>query len=461
MDLSDSIIKLYDIIPCFTVIGNVLVSYLFHYCGYHNFLHQTRLFNITLGEYLFSLSLFSSFGIYIYLESFIETYTVISGNISMILLSLTLFPMMKFFSNLLFLSIHNSLYHIFIASLFIISSIIHAILVCIDTDDFYTLIDYTIELPIIPIAGFISIICTLLSSIILFCKNKCWNVFYYLHIILVILTTISAIIHVSESYHILLSTIILFTLDVIIRLFQIRKVHIYSISYDNNCVRLKAMKNFNYRAGSISHICVPEINYEFHPFSVSTSPKEVMMTFHIKTCGNWTENLHTLALKKADDNIEKQMLTANEIAVSNFYIYVTSFYKYYSFDLKSVNSLYLISGGIGLTPNLSLYKDIYLHQIYNGKKYGNIEKVILIWITKNNNILFKEELNAFMTYNILKDNFQVQIYEDQRPDLNNVLSTLKGNKIGVCVCGPSSLTQNVKNIALSKNYYIHEENFSF
>jgi predicted ferric reductase len=84
-------------------------------------------------------------------------------------------------------------------------------------------------------------------------------------------------------------------------------------------------------------ICIPKISmFQFHPFSLSTSPHQDAVSLHVRSLGNWTTALANLADKQRE--IE---------------ILIEGPYGNLSIDLESdtrYKMILLISGGIGITP---------------------------------------------------------------------------------------------------------------
>ncbi|KAI9985159.1 hypothetical protein PInf_004484 [Phytophthora infestans] len=105
-------------------------------------------------------------------------------------------------------------------------------------------------------------------------------------------------------------------------------------------VRKDTGEAFEYEAGQYAFLCIPSISsLEWHPFTISSSPNEAMVTFHIKTLGDWTQKMRTAAISASED--------------SPFDILLDGPYGNVSIDVATsgVYSNYvLFSGGIGVTP---------------------------------------------------------------------------------------------------------------
>jgi len=91
---------------------------------------------------------------------------------------------------------------------------------------------------------------------------------------------------------------------------------------------------FAYNPGQYIYIAIPEISWlQWHPYSISSSPKQRVVTLHVRRAGNWTSALFDLAQKK------------QEVA-----ILLEGPYGCVGLDIsndKKYRNIMLISGGIG------------------------------------------------------------------------------------------------------------------
>jgi FAD-binding domain/Ferric reductase like transmembrane component len=91
---------------------------------------------------------------------------------------------------------------------------------------------------------------------------------------------------------------------------------------------------FAYNPGQYVYLAIPEISWlQWHPFSISSSPKQRVVTLHIRKVGNWTKDLFELSKKK-----------------SNVSILLEGPYGNLSIDLmndRKYENVLVISGGIG------------------------------------------------------------------------------------------------------------------
>ena len=77
------------------------------------------------------------------------------------------------------------------------------------------------------------------------------------------------------------------------------------------------LQDFHYSGGQYVFICIPEISlFEWHPFSISSSPDQPLVTLHVRALGSWTRALHKLALKKLARANEGGECTASTVTTT-------------------------------------------------------------------------------------------------------------------------------------------------
>ncbi|MBS0346604.1 MAG: hypothetical protein JSR69_09090 [Proteobacteria bacterium] len=69
-------------------------------------------------------------------------------------------------------------------------------------------------------------------------------------------------------------------------------------------LRLRKPKDFSYRPGQYLFLNCPQIaTFEWHPFTITTSPLEDTLEVHIRNLGNWTGALHELVGKSISNQV--------------------------------------------------------------------------------------------------------------------------------------------------------------
>jgi respiratory burst oxidase len=88
---------------------------------------------------------------------------------------------------------------------------------------------------------------------------------------------------VRSKYHVRIVTVELLECD---------STSILKLSLD---VHLDAKRPFAHRPGQYVRLCCPALSrFEWHPFTISSSPHDEFVQLHIKDCGDWTGGLRRL-----------------------------------------------------------------------------------------------------------------------------------------------------------------------
>jgi len=358
-------------------------------------------------------------------------------------------------------------------------------------------------------------------------RRKFWEFFLRAHWVLFILTGLTGIWH---GMRLVIVGVLFWQIDLFIRYFY--QAHLkYPKSAElkrlpAGVVRLKFQKgNFRYKSGQYIFICIPEISiYEWHPFSISSSPYEEEVSIHIRALGDWTKKLHNLAQNSRKVSFLMEGPCGNPAVDLD-----GSVYKHFL----------LVSGGIGITPLQSVCNDL-MHQYHARER--DIKTVWFLWTARDKYLadavlndeasstsrkasiasrrlpkIFSPDLlkelgvpsrAVFDTYNELSVNKQ-QLAEEVlladfyltrakknkrssysnitpelmpnlsfgRPDLLKVFSQMTKivqaselqettQRVAVCVCGPSVMVREVRSLCFSMStskvsFDFHSEEFEF
>ena len=193
-------------------------------------------------------------------------------------------------------------------------------------------------------------------------------------------------------------------------------------------------KRLNYLAGQFAFFTFPSLsNREQHPFTLSSHPFEDNLRVTIKSLGDYTHNLN--------DNIQP----GDKATVEGPYGHFSASY------IKEKEQVW-IAGGIGITPFLSLARDMYFNQ------------VTLFWCVGNESeAVYKEELDV-----IAKENskFSYVIWpSDNKGHLSlHKMNIEKAGSKGYLICGPDplkkSITTQLKAAGVKQSAVYYEE-FAF
>lgn len=130
-----------------------------------------------------------------------------------------------------------------------------------------------------------------------------------------------------------------------------------AIAKDAGIVCLRIPRIFTYLAGQYCDIKVPLVsNYQWHPFTIASSPHESEMLFFIKVTGDWTRKLHALCKQRENDN-------------EDMYVHIRGPYGAPAQHVGQFEHVVLISGGVGATPFCSISKFAH-HYIVNFTSRG-------------------------------------------------------------------------------------------
>ena len=223
----------------------------------------------------------------------------------------------------------------------------------------------------------------------------------------------------------------------------------------------------------------PEISkWEWHPYTLSSSPLETHLEVNIKKLGN-----HTKALVESCHNGDHP------------YVRVDGPYGRVVINPRRYASLVFVSGGIGVTPMISMLRWYYLintpPEVASKQSVHLAEYIYFLWVVDKRSTyeVFKDSILKCVArskqpgfpvlvplIHVTKENTDPATYGlDQsalfngRPDMKHVLTNIKNNGINrhaVYCCGPSQLVNSTWESAgeLSDEniqFAFHHETFEF
>lgn len=308
------------------------------------------------------------------------------------------------------------------------------------------------------IAGTLSSLSILLTSILSFpiIRKNIFELFYYSHRILSILTIIIMSFHYTVCLYYIIPSIFLYLIDIILRIINTRKaiyskVKVYDFKEHNTSyifIFLTLLKPIKIKPGCYFFICCDKIsNLEWHPLSL-VSEKNDNLVFCVK---NMKENSWSNNLKKLKD-VEYLTNNKNNIYLQGPYYHINFNYNY--------EYIINIANGIGITPFFSILKEIN-HNINKNKLV--IKKVVLIWIIQEmkfllpfvDNLKFLNNINIeiYLTKSELENEIQNLNFCKVFNNKPNIFDYIKNfieenqiqNKKKCCVisCGSDSLIKDV------------------
>ena len=306
------------------------------------------------------------------------------------------------------------------------------------------------------IASFSIILTSFLS--IPYVRKNAFELFLYSHKFLFLITIIMSSLHSLISLYCFLPSIILYLVDLLLRVFNTHRA-IYSQlkiagngDFNTSCVFISVEldKKIKINPGSYFFICYNDVSkYEYHPLSV-LSKNEHCLTFCAKDMGkdSWTHKLKQFDFQNLS-NIDK--LTDKTVWLQGPYGHQTIDY-----NSSKYSNIIGISGGIGITPILSILQGI-------SDKQNKQKRIFLIWIVSHVSLVsafssyLKKldlsfiEIKIYITQNVIIDvNIipYVNIY-NKRPKIDYLINEILlendiiNTEIGIMCCGPKSLSQDV------------------
>jgi len=220
---------------------------------------------------------------------------------------------------------------------------------------------------------------TMVITALPYVRRKVFELFYYIHILCCIGMLGSAFYHTGFLVPLLgcLTWGIDFVIRKLIMAFCLypRKASVRIISESVVEICFPKTSNFNYNPGQYIFLAIPKLSmFEWHPFSISSSPEQKIVTLHIRKAGSWTGALYDLAE------------TENEIS-----ILMEGPYGSVGVDVTSdrYNMVMLFSGGIGVTPMQALCNQL-MYEHSTGVR--SLKKVSFVWIERDPNVMQKVDV---------------------------------------------------------------------
>lgn len=169
-------------------------------------------------------------------------------------------------------------------------------------------------------------------------RRKCFQVFAYTHVILFPFFILGMIVHGAGRWinfgfptAIIFVTIpfLIYTIMILMRIINMCRRPFYvadvSIVSTKNFMHLSLVKpeGFTYKSGQYAFINIPAIHpFQWHPFSIASSPNSKYLCFMIKKAGDWTNKLidtfHEIKEQSFKDSIETMINTKYDKEFRNY-----------------------------------------------------------------------------------------------------------------------------------------------
>lgn len=226
-------------------------------------------------------------------------------------------------------------------------------------------------------SGLTIIITMVLMSFIYVVKNYHFETFYYTHLACLISCCVAAYMHGADLVALGGG---IWLADFILRYGLLSKrITGKAFILPGNVVRIEFPHSFSYEAGQYCFLRIYEINpFEFHPFSLSSSPHEETSTFHIRALGNWSHKLLNYLKTKVEsmpnynpsDGVPIEFLCEGPFGMTMVD---------WEND-KDYQVFLLVSGGVGITPLQSIFSELIHSNQHEGR---SVRKAIFVWSVKD------------------------------------------------------------------------------
>ncbi|KAA8541035.1 hypothetical protein F0562_024998 [Nyssa sinensis] len=280
--------------------------------------------------------------------------------------------------------------------------------------------------------------------------------------------------------------------------------------YPGKVLSLKMYRpeGFKYKSGMYIYIQCPQISsFEWHPFSLTSGPEDDHLSVHIRALGDWSYQIYSL--------FQEAIVSAG--TVEHPKMYIDGPYGAASQDHVKYDILVLIGLGIGVTPFISVLKDVnclqkpnHDHRNCRTSSITNApSKAYLYWVTREAGSFewFKDIMKEISKTNQKQDvvemhNFLTCVYQAGdarsalisaiqalhhakygtdivshtpvlthfgRPNWFRIFSNLarrhRETRIGVFYCGPSKLARDLESLCTkfstktTTRFVFHKENY--
>jgi NAD(P)H-flavin reductase len=321
--------------------------------------------------------------------------------------------------------------------------------------------------------GTVSSLSIILTSILAIppIRKHIFELFYYSHRILCIVTIVTMTLHYISSIYYVIPSLFLYLIDLFLRILYIKKaIYTKIVTYDlafnqkYNIMTLKFQDKIDVSPGTYFFICCKNISKtQWHPMSLMNIRNKAL-NFCIKDMG---ENSWSHQLIKYHENHEDI-----DILLQGPYMHFKNNYNY--------KNIVFVSTGVGVTPFFSILDDI------KKNKPENLNKIIFIWIIPHESYIVPF-LNIFDTIDtklITIDIYITRSVEDdlrilddkyylllniikKRPSIENCINDfISTNAIvdmtDICIfsCGSRTITKDLCKLCSKLNIDLYNENFT-
>jgi NADPH oxidase 2 len=273
------------------------------------------------------------------------------------------------------------------------------------------------------------------------------------------------------------------------------------VQHPSKVVEVQIRKDtFKAKAGQYIFICCPEISlFEWHPFTLTSSPYEDFVSVHIRVVGDWTTKFaHRLGCRFGGSD-EAHLTPPRNLP----FVMIDGGFGSASEDVFDYEAAILVGAGIGVTPFASILKSIW-YRVEKSQIRMVLKKVYFVWTCRDKeafewfsdllttleeeNIEHFLEIHTFLTGSLKPHEMKNIVINDGyggrdaltglraptkfgRPNWDHIFSRVRerhrGADIGVFFCGPKVLSsvlhqkcnQWTESTKTGTKFYYGKENF--
>mmetsp|Transcript_20159 Transcript_20159/g.43790 ORF Transcript_20159/g.43790 Transcript_20159/m.43790 type:complete len:817 (+) Transcript_20159:888-3338(+) len=357
-------------------------------------------------------------------------------------------------------------YHRFVGRLTIVFALIHS--------GFYINDVFEKTSDPVTLTGLISLGCSfvIVLTSLNYVRRKFWNVFFWSHFSFAGFL-VGLYLHASSARPFIVTAIACYCIDKGLQMMRKlpRRTTVFE-KVDDRTVHVQFAKTSlssllgRHKVGQYVFVNFPSLSLlEWHPFSVASGPSDPQIDLYIRGLGDHTNKIVEYSERCAAENKEVKIRSDGP-------------YGTLPFNYRRYGSILFVGGGIGITPIISVLKDIYHAGTDLKKKMPShcIKNVSLVWIMPHASeaTLFLDLLNSFhlksledplvpdlkLSIHVTRDSEDAMIIGQQivysKPQFNAVMDECVENmpegqtSILVYACGPGGLVNQLWDASMKK-----------